>query len=70
MPTSMPGALLRTLLSWHQLWHVGVRVRETRPPFRQGTIIAVSGAGPRARITVAFSGGTPAVFFQSDLTVI
>ncbi len=57
-----------SLKPWRQIWHRGVRVKEVSFPFRKGTVIAVSGAGPRARITVALDGFPPAIFYPSQLT--
>ncbi len=60
----------KALQAWRQLWHPGVRVEEVSPPHRKGTVSAVSGAGPRARITVNLDGFPPAVFFPAQLTII
>lgn len=62
------AAKSKALQSWRQLWHRGVRVQEVSPPHRKGYVIAVSGAGPRARITVALDGFPPAIFYPSQLT--
>ncbi len=60
----------KALQAWRQIWHRGARVQEVSFPHRKGTVTSVSGAGPRARITVNLDGFPPAVFYPAQLTFI
>lgn len=62
--------MAKPLQPWHQIWHAGVRVQETSPPRRKGTVRSVRGTGPNAVIWVGLDGGTVAAFRPAGLTLI
>lgn len=51
-------------------FRTGNRVRELAKPFRLGTVIAVQGIGPAARITAALDNWHPQTFAATDLELL